>query len=195
MDYGVECSGGWGCSSMANNMFATAEVYGNPYAGSGASTADLYNSKLIILWANDITTGGHISYKGYLLFLALAKEKGIPIIVIDMKYTDAAETWANQWIPIRPGTDMAMMLAVANVLFKENLYNATYVSKFVEPTGFQKWKDYVLGNSSGYDGTNGTTSPDGAIDRTPEWALRSAESRQQRSGHSQNSMERLSPPA
>jgi anaerobic dimethyl sulfoxide reductase subunit A len=170
IDYGVECSGGWGCSSMANNMFATAEVYGNPYAGSGASPTDLYNSKLIIFWAQDITAGGHITYKGYLLFLALAKEKGIPIIVIDPRYTDAAETWADQWIPIRPGTDMAMMLAVANVMFKENLYDADYVSQFVEPTGFQKWKDYVLGNAPGYDGSDGKTSPDGAIDRTPEWA-------------------------
>ena len=54
-----------------------------------------------------------------------------------------------------------MMLAVANVLFKENLYNANFVSKYVEPTGFAKWKAYVLGQTAG---------PDGAIDRTPEWA-------------------------
>ena len=72
---------------------------------------------------------------------------------------------------------MAMILAIANVWFKENLYNAAYVAKYVEPTGFQKWKDYVLGNTPGYDGSDGQTSPDGAIDRTPEWAssnLRSA---------------------
>ena len=101
---------------------------------------------------------------------ALAKEKGIPIIVIGPKYTDAAETWADQWIPIRPATDMAMTLAVANVTLQGNLYDADFVSKFVEPTGFQKWKDYVLGNAPGYDGSDGKTSPDGAIDRTPEWA-------------------------
>ncbi len=73
----------------------------------------------------------------------------------------AAEALGSQWIPIRQGQDIVMMLAVANVLFKENLYNADFVSKFVEPTGFAKWKDYVLGNTAG---------PDGKIDRTPEWA-------------------------
>lgn len=56
---------------------------------------------------------------------------------------------------------MAMLLAMANVLFKENLYDQAYVSKYVEPTGFAKWKDYVLGNTAG---------PDGKVDRTPEWA-------------------------
>ena len=72
-----------------------------------------------------------------------------------------AETLADQWIPIRQGTDSAFLLAVANVLFKENLYNTTFVAKFVEPTGFQNFQNYVLGQSPG---------PDGAIDRTPQWA-------------------------
>ena len=59
--------------------------------------------------------------------------------------------------PHQAGTDIAMMLAVAYVLFNENLYDTNFVSTFVEPTGFQKWKDYVMGNS---DGTP----------KTPQWA-------------------------
>ena len=59
-----------------------------------------------------------------------------------------------------------MFLAMANVLFKENLYDQAFVSKYVEPTGFAKWKDYVLGNTAG---------PDGKIDRTPEWAEKISE--------------------
>jgi len=53
------------------------------------------------------------------------------------------------------------MIAVANVLFKNNLFNQDFVSKFVEPIGFLSWQNYVLGKTAG---------PDGAIDRTPEWA-------------------------
>jgi anaerobic dimethyl sulfoxide reductase subunit A len=68
---------------------------------------------------------------------------------------------ADQWIPVRPNTDAAMLLAMANVMFKEDSYDKNFVSKFVEPTGFAKWKDYVLGVTEG---------PDGKIDRTPEWA-------------------------
>jgi len=62
---------------------------------------------------------------------------------------------------------LAMMLAVANVLFKEDLYDKAFVEKFVESVGFAKWKDYVLGKAPG--DMHGE-SPDGAIDRTPEWA-------------------------
>ena len=94
-------------------------------------------------------------------YLRQAHEKGIPIIAIDPRYTLSAETLADKWIPIRKATDSAFLLAVANVLFKEDLYNHDFVQKFIEPTGFQKWRDYVVGNSAG---------PDGAIDRTPEWA-------------------------
>ena len=82
------------------------------------------------------------------------------MIVIDPVYSTTARQ-ADQWIPIRPGTDMALMAAMANVLFKENLYNKDFVSKWVEPKGFQMWQDYILGNAAG---------PDGKIDRTPEWA-------------------------
>jgi len=50
---------------------------------------------------------------------------------------------------------------MANVIFKEDLYDKEYVSKYVEPRGFELWRDYVLGKLEG---------PDGKIDRTPEWA-------------------------
>jgi len=91
----------------------------------------------------------------------MAREQGIPVIAIDHRYTWTTESLADQWIPIRPGTDVAMIFAIANVLFKQNLYDQAFVSKWVEPTGFAQWKDYILGNAAG---------DDGKIDRTPEWA-------------------------
>ncbi len=90
-------------------------------------------------------------------FLIRAKEAGVPFIVIDPRYCASAETLNGQWIPIRPGTDLAMALAVANVLIKENLYDKEYVAKWAEPTGFAKFKDYLLGSE---DGT----------EKSPEWA-------------------------
>jgi anaerobic dimethyl sulfoxide reductase subunit A len=160
--------GPWGNVSFGAQQFAETFCYGAAgLAGSftgaeAASTVDTFNSKLIILWGHDPTTAlGSWGGNAMTYYYRLAKEKGIPIIVIDPKYTMAAETLSSQWIPIRPTTDLAMGLAIANVLFKNNLYDSNFVSKYVEPTGFQKWKDYVLGNTAG---------PDGAVDRTPEWA-------------------------
>ncbi|MFC2025199.1 molybdopterin-dependent oxidoreductase [Chloroflexota bacterium] len=118
---------------------------------------DIFNTRLI-LWfgANPAVTQQGLAY-----WFTLAKERGIPIIIVDPMYSVSAEVYADQWIPIRPSTDLTMLLAMANVLFKENLYDTDYVARFVEPTGFQKWKDYVLGRTEG---------PDGRVDRTPEWA-------------------------
>jgi len=73
-----------------------------------------------------------------------ARERGIPIISIEPRYTPTAETVASQWIPIRPTTDVAMMIAMANVWFKENLCDNDFIKKYVEPKGLQAWKEYVL---------------------------------------------------
>jgi len=86
-----------------------------------------------------------------------AREWGIPIIAIESRYTPSVELLADQWIPIRPTTDVAMMIAMANVWFKEDLCDTEFINEYVEPEGFQKWKGYVLGLD---DGT----------DKTPQWA-------------------------
>ena len=64
---------------------------------------------------------------------------------------------ADQWIPMRPTTDVSMMIAMANVWFKENLCDREFINRNVEPEGLRKWQDYVLGLEDG-------------VDKTPAWA-------------------------
>lgn len=135
-------------------------LYGtNAWAGgfsSGNDIIDVYqNSKLVILWGQSYIAK---VTNATMYYLALMKEKGIPVIVIQPNYTMDAEVYGAQWIPIRTGTDSALGLALANVLFKENLVDQAFASNWLEPTGLQKYKDYVLGNS------------DDMVDKTPEWA-------------------------
>ena len=112
------------------------------------------NSRLIVLWGlNPLSTLSG----GWAHNLLRAKERGIPIICIEPRYTPSAEVLADQWIPIRPTTDVAMMIAIANVWFKEQLYDRESVDKWVEPEGLKRWKAYVLGTEDG-------------VDRTPQWA-------------------------
>lgn len=115
---------------------------------------DMFNSKLIVLWGWNMLAR---DFQILPYYLKQARERGIPVICIDPIYNWTAEVLADQYIPIRPGTDLAMMLAVANVLLREDLYDHAYVKKWVEPTGFEKFKDYVLGNEDGEE-------------KTPEWA-------------------------
>jgi len=148
---------GWSTASFEATNFAGLQMMGAwawiPYVDHEAP--DIFNTKLIIMWGWDPTTSEWMIFTKY--YLCLAKERGIPIIVIDPRYTASAEVYADQWIPIRPGTDVAMMLAMANVIFKEKLYDQEYVSKYVDANGLQKWMDYVLGKTDG-------------VDKTPEWA-------------------------
>ena len=118
--------------------------------------SNLLKSRLIVLWGfNPATTlSNHVIYT-----MLRARERGIPIISIDSRYTPTAEVIANQWIPIRPTTDVAMMIAMANVWFKEDVCDKEFIKKWVEPDGVRRWKAYVLGTSDG-------------VDKTPQWAER-----------------------
>ncbi len=153
----------WGHSSLSGFLLPDLVTLG--YCSPGIAVTDneaheftdIFNSRLILWFGHNPA----VTEQGAAYWFMLAKERGIPIIIIDPQYSISAEVYADQWIPIRPGTDLAMLLAMANVLFKENLYDTNYVARFVEPTGFQNWRDYVFGRTEGLDGK---------LDRTPEWA-------------------------
>ena len=121
----------------------------------GFEASDIFNSKLFVMWGMDpvVAWFGPTSY-----YLQLAHEYGCKTIVIDPRYTQSAEILADQWIPIRPGTDLAMMLAVAQVLYEEDLVDHDFIEEWVDKAGFEEWRAYCMGE--GEDG----------IKKTPEWA-------------------------
>jgi thiosulfate reductase/polysulfide reductase chain A len=64
-----------------------------------------------------------------------ARERGAKMIVIDPCQTQSARM-ADLWLPLRPGTDSALLLAMINVIVKENLYDRAFVEKWC--FGFDK---------------------------------------------------------
>ena len=153
-------SWGW-CSFDAARMMAhivAGEKGWDYHEYSSGSAADmLANSKLIVLWGFDPTIGSCGPGFQFAWFVKLARERGKSVIIIDPRYTMAASVLADQWIPIKPGTDTAMFMAMAYVLFKEDLWDKAFVAKYVEPEGFNEWRDYVIGIADG-------------IEKTPQWA-------------------------
>jgi molybdopterin-containing oxidoreductase family molybdopterin binding subunit len=87
--------------------------------------ADWDHSKLIIIWAS----GKDQTYWQEFQFIFDAMEKGAKLFVIDPIFPSAA-CKADEWIPIRPGTDGALALAMVNVLIKERLYDEDFVAKY-----------------------------------------------------------------
>jgi thiosulfate reductase/polysulfide reductase chain A len=80
--------------------------------------------------------------------LANARANGAKLIVIDPRYSSVAMK-ADHWLPIKPGTDTALLLAWMNVLIKDRLYDVPYIHRWT--TGFEKLAAHVS-------------------DKTPEWA-------------------------
>jgi anaerobic dimethyl sulfoxide reductase subunit A len=141
----------YGNVSSEGAVYATQTQYKSPFVGH--SREDLLNSKLIIMWGWD--PARMISGTDTIFNLIKAKEKGIKIISIEPRYTDSAVVLADKWIPIIPGTDVAMMVAMAYVIIKKRLQDQQFLDKYT--VGFEYFKNYVMGDEDG-------------IPKTPEWA-------------------------
>ncbi|OEH85404.1 dehydrogenase [Desulfuribacillus stibiiarsenatis] len=59
-----------------------------------------------------------------------AIERGAKLVVVDPKYNEMAKI-AHDWVPIRPGTDLAFYLGLAHTLISENLYDRNFVNRNV----------------------------------------------------------------
>ncbi len=67
-------------------------------------------------------------------------ERKARLIYLDPRFTKTAAK-ADEWYPIRPGTDLAFILAMLNVIISENRYNKEFVSTFC--TGFEQLAEHV----------------------------------------------------
>ena len=70
-----------------------------------------------------------------------ARKRGTKVVVIDHRRTETAARTDAQWIPIRPGTDGALALAMLNVIVTEKLYDERFVADWT--TGFEDLQGYL----------------------------------------------------
>ncbi|MFC2002563.1 molybdopterin-dependent oxidoreductase [Chloroflexota bacterium] len=63
------------------------------------------------------------------------------VVVIDPRYSVTAAK-SDQWIPISPGTDGALAMAIANVIISEGLYDADFIRNWT--VGFNEYKELAL---------------------------------------------------
>jgi anaerobic dimethyl sulfoxide reductase subunit A len=145
------CSEVWGTFSFDGGLFAELATYGT--VDTGNTRDDFLNSRLIIMWGWD--PANTIQQTNTTWYLAQAREAGARTISIDPRYNDTTATFADEWIPIIPGTDAAMLVAMAHVIISENLQDQRFLDTYT--VGFSQFKDYVLGVEDG-------------IAKTPAWA-------------------------
>jgi len=145
------CATWWGITSYEAALFSSLVTFGTAFTGT--TRDNFIHSKLVILWGFDpvVTRFGPDT----VYYLGQARKAGARIICVDPRLNETGKTLGHQWIAIRPGTDTAMMIAMAHVMITENLYDKTFIK--THTNGFEKFADYVLGREDG-------------VAKTPEWA-------------------------
>ena len=92
----------------------------------GTDTELFARAKYIIAWGANI----HGNNVHLWPFIEEARHKGAKLVVIDPYRTRTAQC-ADWYLPINPGTDVALALGLMNVIINENLYDADYVGNYV----------------------------------------------------------------
>ncbi len=102
-------------------------------------SVDMANAKVIFLLGGHFGENIHVSHvKQYLKGL----QNGAKLVVVDPRYSASAAK-SHIWVPIRPGTDTAMLLAIMNYLIQNKKYDVDFVEEHGE--GFEKMAEGIKG--------------------------------------------------
>ncbi|MBI4296096.1 MAG: molybdopterin-dependent oxidoreductase [Chloroflexi bacterium] len=94
--------------------------------------------KCVMVWGNNVVTTNGDEYTGENLNTTL--KAGAKLIVVDPRLTYLAGR-ADLWLQLRPGTDTALGLGMANVIISEGLYDKEFVEKYTH--GWDKFVERV----------------------------------------------------
>ncbi|MDA3938724.1 MAG: molybdopterin-dependent oxidoreductase [Spirochaetia bacterium] len=140
-----------GSFSSEAASFVKKPMFGTKNIGIDVKT--LLNSKLIILWGfNPVDTRFGCETES---LLKQAADAAIPFVVIDPRKTPSVNRYNAKWLPLKAGTDSALMLSMLFLLLTEGLADIKFIKRF--STGFEKLEQYIMGKSDG-------------IKKTPQWA-------------------------
>ncbi|MGI9862386.1 molybdopterin-dependent oxidoreductase [Moorella naiadis] len=97
---------------------------------------DVPNSRCLLVWSSNPFHSNSCLSRG----IPDAREKGLKIICVDPRYTPVA-AHTDIHLQLKPGTDGALALAMANVIINEQLYDQEFVHSYTY--GFEAYRDYV----------------------------------------------------
>ncbi len=170
----MNCYGGYlnhyGDYSTAQIAVGHPYMFGNGWVGNNC-ISDIENSKLVVFFGNNPAetrmSGGGVTYH----LQEARRRSGAPLISIDPRLNDTAVVGKNdEWVPLRPGTDAALVAGIAWVMIKQHLVDVDFINRYTvgydedtlpksAPKG-SSWVSYIMGQ--GPDNT----------EKTPQWASR-----------------------
>jgi biotin/methionine sulfoxide reductase len=80
-------------------------------------------------------------------WLEACRDAGIEMVNVSPVSSDTETFLGAQWLPIRPNTDTALMLALAHTLYVEDLHDTEFLERYC--VGFERFLPYLTGESDG----------------------------------------------
>ncbi len=134
-----------------SNLCDVARKFGfEKTLGNGRPLADFRNSKYMLIFGWNPLSAMKWAHLPRIVLDGLAN--GAKLVLVDPRCTETAQKamqYGGRWLAIKPGTDGALALALANVIIGERLYDADFVTNWA--VGFSEFSALVA-------------------TRTPEWA-------------------------
>ncbi|MFQ3622856.1 MAG: molybdopterin-dependent oxidoreductase [Acetobacteraceae bacterium] len=149
--------------SYAAGMTLMPHIVGTNDCIQGPATdwpSIIANARILLCFGGLPLKNGEVCAGGagegqYRRWLREAAGSGIRIVNVSPLRQDAPEFLRAEWLPIRPGTDTALMLALAHGIVAEGLEDRDFLATHC--VGWPRLRAYILGESDG-------------VAKTPLWA-------------------------
>jgi len=112
-----------GCGDAAGPC-ADIACYGAPWWYGEDYTTEFDNPALCLIWGENTVETEPFKWRK----IRAAKEKGARLAVIDPRFTPTASK-ADEYVPIRRGTDAALALGMMNVILDRGLEDVSFISE------------------------------------------------------------------
>jgi anaerobic selenocysteine-containing dehydrogenase len=118
----------------------TARMVDSLMQGNEGSTGyDLENSDFILSFGSGLLEGwgspGRV-LNAWSLWRSEASKGRVRVVQVESRASNSASK-ADQWLPVKPGTETALALGIAHVIIKEDLYDKVFVEN--STFGFSDW--------------------------------------------------------
>ena len=128
---------GWGIDghNSHTNICSSGARFGyNIWYGHDRPSPDHSEAKFILLISAHLESGHY--FNPHAQRIIEGKMKGAKLATMDPRLSNTA-SMSDYWMPTYPGTEAAVLLAMAKIILEEGLYNRAYMEKWVN------WKTYL----------------------------------------------------
>lgn len=120
----------------------TAKWLGNELTmGKHYDVNDVAHSKYVLIFGANVLES-HTSHSYFAQRLIEAKTAGAKVVTFDVRLSNTAAK-SDEWVPMKPGADLAVLLAMTNVVLSAGLYDEDFINNWTNTTVAELKKHYA----------------------------------------------------